>query len=216
FDHRYQFIGSRRKHEHHDHRTIGRRIRRSEGNFRLMGMNLKLSSSASGTRNLGPVNMGGGANLIQRSLFSTNTPSLAYSSWYMPGSGSPAVSTADYYLMNGIYWSRPFDLDTMGTEGATIKAREGMRYVWMMGCDHPSSLNFQASGDFYVGYSNDPQVWPNPTTLRMLRRQEDAINVVDQDGFTQNTFCPYQLPHLVYNPDSSGDKFYIYAEGQSS
>src|SRR6185312_14632708 len=29
-------------------------------------------------------------------------------------------------------------------------------------------------------------------------------------------FFPYQLPHLVYNPDSSGDKFYIYAEGQSS
>jgi len=166
--------------------------------------------------NLGPLNMGGGANLIQRSLFSTSTPTLPYASWYTPGSGSPAISTADYYLMNGIYWSRPFDLDTMGSEGATIKAREGMRYVWMMGCDHPATSNFQGSGDFYVGYSNDPQIWPSPTTLRMLYRQEASINIpTDQVGQTQNTFFPYQLPHLVYNPDSAGDKFYIYAEGQS-
>jgi len=160
--------------------------------------------------------MGGGANLIQRSLFATSAPTLPYSSWYTPGSGSPAISTADYYLMNGVYWSRPFDLDTMGSEGAAIKAREGMRYVWMMCGDHPATVNFQGSGDFYVGYSNDPQVWPSPTTLRMIYRQEASISVVDQNGYTQNTFFPYQLPHLVYNPDSAGDKFYIYAEGQST
>jgi hypothetical protein len=179
-------------------------------------MNIRVSASANGTRNTGPVNMGGGSNLVQRSLFSTNTPSLSYSSWYTPGTGSPAVSTSDYYLMNGIYWSRPYDLDTMGSEGATIKAREGLRYVWMMGTDHPGGINYQGCGDFYVGYSNDPQVWPDPSTLRMLRRQEDSINVVDQNGYTQNSFFPYMLPYLVYNPDSSGDKFYIYAEGQSS
>ena len=183
-----------------------------------MAINLKLSSSANGTRNVTPsiVDMGGGPNLIQRSLFSTNTPTLPHASWYVPGSGSPAISTADYYLMNGIYWSRPFDLDTMGSEGATIKAREGMRYVWMMAPDHPLSLNFQGSGDFYAGYSNDPQVWPSPTTIRMLRREQDSISVVDQNGYTQNTFLAYMVPHLVYNPDSAGDKFYIYAESQST
>lgn len=160
--------------------------------------------------------MGGGSSLVQRSLFSTNTPALPYSQWYTPGSGSPAISTSDYYLMNGIYWSRPYDLDTMGTDGATIKSREGKRYVWMMGCDHPTIGNFQGSGDFYVGYSNDPQIWPDPTSLRMLRRQENSINLTDQLGQTQNTYFVYQLPFLVYNPDSAGDKFYIYAESQST
>lgn len=161
------------------------------------------------------VNMGGGPNLIERSLFASSTPTLPYSSWYVPGNGSPAISTSDYYLMNGIWWSRPWDLDTMGAEGAAIKAREGFRYVWMMCGDHALSVTFQGSSDFYVGYSNDPQIWPDPTTIRMLRRQEQSITVVDQNGYTQKTFVAYQAPWLVYNPDSAGDKFYIYAEGYS-
>lgn len=162
-----------------------------------------------------PVDMGGGPNLLERSLFSSGTPMLPYASWYVPGNGSPAISTSDYYLINGLYWSRPYDLDTMGAEGAAIKAREGMRFVWMMAPDHPLGLNFVGSGDFYVGYSNDPQIWPDPTTIRVIRYQEAAINVVDQNGYTQNSFLAYQTPWLVYNPDSAGDKFYIYAEGLS-
>lgn len=179
-----------------------------------MPINLRLSSSASGTRNTGPINMGGGVNLVQRSLFSTSTPSLDYSQWYVPGAGSPAISTSDYYLMNGILGTC-YDLDTMGSEGATVKSREGMRYVWVLSADHPNSVNFQGSGDFYVGYSNDPQVWPSPTTIRMLRREKDSVNLVDQNGTTQNTYYAYHAPFLVYNPDSAGDKFYIYAEGRS-
>lgn len=182
-----------------------------------MGINLRLASSPNGTKNLGPINMGGGPNLIKRSLFSENTPNLPYASWYVPGSGSPAISTADYYHINGLYWSRPYDLDTMGAEGAAIKAREnGMRYVWMLASDHPSNINFRDGGHFYVGYSSDPQVWPEPTTVRVLRTQNDSINVVDQNGYTQNTYLVYMVPHLVYNPDSAGDKFYIYAEAQST
>lgn len=181
-----------------------------------MGMNLQLSASPTGTKNLGPLLMGGGTNLIQRSLFSTGSPSLSYSQYNDPGAGSPAVSTADYYLMNGIWRSRPYDLDTMGSDGATIKAREGKRYVWVIGTDHPSGVNFQASSDFYVGYSDDPQILPDPTTIRMLRRQEDFINVVDEFGYTQNTFLAYHWPYLVYNPDSAGDKFWIYAEALST
>lgn len=180
-----------------------------------MGMNLQLSAAPNGTRNIGPIDMGGGANLIQRSLFSTNTPNLPHSSWYTPGNGSPAISTSDYYLVNGLYAMMPYDLDAMGSEGATVKAREGMRYVWVFSGDHPNSVNFQGSGDFYVGYSNDPQVWPDPSTVRMLRRDHDAVNLVDQNGTTQNTFYAYHYPILVYNPDSAGDKFYIYAEGRS-
>lgn len=180
-------------------------------------MGIQFSASANGTRNTGPVNMGGGANLIQRSLFSTDTPSLSYSSWYNPGTGSPAVSTADYYHMNGIWRARPYDLDTMGADGATIKAREGKRFVWMMCGDHPTGVTYQGGSDFFVGYSDDPQIWPDPNTLRMLRRQEDFINnVVDEYGYTQNTFFVYHWPYLVYNPDSAGDKFWIYAEAQST
>ena len=58
----------------------------------------------------GPFLMGGGPNLVQRSLFSTSTPTQGYGNWYNPGFGSPAVSTSDYYLMNGIWFSQPYDL----------------------------------------------------------------------------------------------------------
>ncbi len=183
-----------------------------------MAINLKLSSSASGTRNIGPINMGGGPNMVERSLFSSDAPALPYSQWYVPGNGSPAISTSDYYGMNGIYWSLPYDLDTMGSDGATIKAREGgKRYVWVMCGDHPGvSGNFTGGSDFYVGYSNDPQIWPSPDTLKVIYYALTPINVVDQNGYTQNSFYPYQTPFLVYNPDSAGDKFHIYAEGVSS
>lgn len=184
-----------------------------------MAINLKLSSSASGTRNLGPVNMGGGPNMVERSLFSSNAPTLPYSQWYVPGNGSPAISTSDYYLMNGIYWGRPYDLDAMGSDGATIKSREGMRYVWMMMADHPLVPNsFGGGNDLYVGYSNDPQIFPDPTSLKILYYGGSTINTVDQNGSTQNTFLIYQIPFLVYNPDTNGvttDKFWIYAEGVS-
>lgn len=62
----------------------------------------------------GPINMGGGPSLIERSLFSSNAPNLTPSQWYTPGNGSPAVSTSDYYLMSGLVYSKPYDLDTMG------------------------------------------------------------------------------------------------------
>jgi hypothetical protein len=180
-----------------------------------MGINLRFAASPNGTRNAGPINMGGGANLIERSVFASNTPTLPYSSWYVPGNGSPAISTSDYYLTNGFYWSRPYDLDTMGSEGATIKAREGgKRYVWLVWADHQG--DFAASADLMIGYSNDPQILPCPTTLRTLYYQNTTINVVDQNGTTQNSFIVYQIASLVYNPDPGAlAPFYIYAEGVS-
>ncbi|WP_316176206.1 hypothetical protein [Bradyrhizobium sp. SZCCHNRI1073] len=180
-----------------------------------MPVSIRWSASANGTRNTGPLNMGGGANLLERSLFSTSTPTLPYSQWYTPGNGSPAVSTSDYYLMQGMAWSRPYDLDAMGSEGAAIKAANwNLRYVWVMWADH--SGQFTGSVDLMAGFSNDPQTWPDPTTVRMIHSVSTSINVVDQNGTTQNAVIAYQTPHLVYNPDSAGDKFYIYAEGLSS
>src|SRR4051812_3063696 len=135
-----------------------------------MGHNLRMFGSPNGTKNIGPVNMGGGPNLVERSLFSSNSPTLPFASWSTPGNGSPALSTSDYYLTNGIYWPLPYDLDTMGSEGAAIKAREGKRYVWLIMTDHGESAEMFAGGsDLMVGYSNDPQIWPDPTSLRILR-----------------------------------------------
>lgn len=179
-----------------------------------MGLNFKYATGPNGTKNLGPINMGGGANMLERSLFSNNTPNLAYSQWY-DGNGSPAISTSDYYLMpGGIIVSKPYDLDTMGSPGATIKAREGMRYVWLIWSDHISNW---PGCDLFAAYSNDPQVWPDPTTMRALIGCQDAINVLDQNGYTQNNFFAYHNPHLVYNPDPGAlAPFYIYAEAQST
>lgn len=180
-----------------------------------MPINLILSSSASGTRNTGPVNMGGGANMVERSLFASNAPTLPYSQWYVPGNGSPAISTSDYYLTNGFYWSKPYDLDAMGSDGATIKTREGgYRYVWIICSDHVG--DFVGSQDVFAAYSNDPQVLPEPTTMWPVIPYPSTVNITDQNGNTQNNYTPYQTPHLVYNPDDATNPFYIYMEGSST
>ena len=168
------------------------------------------------TASSGLVGYGGGSNLVQRSLFATNAPTLPVSSWYTPGNGSPAVSTSDYYNLGGMAWSRPYDLDAMGSDGATVKAANGgNRYVWMLMTDHGS--NWPDTNDLFAGFSNDPQVWPDPTTVRAIHSTSDYQNFVDQNAYTQNSVLAYQTPHLVYNPDWGGsDKFWIYMEGQST
>lgn len=163
----------------------------------------------------GPTNMGGGSNMLERSLFSSNTPNLSYSQWYIPGNASPAVSTASYYLMSGITYTKPYDLDTMGAEGAAIKAANGgKRYLWAMGEDHPG--NWFGGTGLLIGYSNDPQVWPDPSSMRIIFDLQNSINITDKLGQSQVNLYAYWLWYVVYNPDSAGDKFYIYAECQSS
>lgn len=164
----------------------------------------------------GPVNMGGGPNMLERSLFSSNTPTLPYNQWNVPGNGSPAISTSDYYGMAGVMFTRPYDLDTMGSDGAVVKAANGgNRYVWLMWDDHIG--NWPGSTALFIGYSNDPQVWPDPTTLRAIYDVQQSISVVDQNGYTQNNFFSYWSPFLVYNPDPGAlAPFYIYAEGFST
>ena len=179
-----------------------------------MPINLRLSSSASGTRNTGPVNMGGGANMIERSLFASNAPTLPWAQWYTPGTGSPAISASDYYLTGGMIAAKPYDLDTMGSDGATIKAREGKRYVWLIWSDHAG--DWPGSTGLFAAYSDDPQVWPEPNTMRCFHDLQNTWSGVDQNGYTQNNVLAYWNPFLVYNPDSAGDKFYIYAECQST
>lgn len=168
-----------------------------------------------GTPAIGVVNMGGGSNMLERSVFASSTPTLPYSQWYVPGNGSPAISTSDYLLTNGVYWSPAYDLDAMGATGATIKAREGFRYAWLICSDHVG--DFAGSADLFVGYSNDPQILPEPTTMRSLLTYPTSISVVDQNGTTQSNLTPYQIPHMEYNPDPGAfGALYIYMEAQNT
>jgi hypothetical protein len=85
------------------------------------------------------------------------------SSYYTPGTGNPAISTADYYHLDGVQWMRPYDLlnAACGTTGATIAAARG-RYVWLASPDHPDgAYSWQSGMDFRAGYSNDPGVLPS-------------------------------------------------------
>lgn len=163
----------------------------------------------------GPVDMGGGPNMLERSLFASTAPSLPFSQWYVPGNGSPALSTSDYYNMSGIMYPRPYDLDTMGAEGAAIKAREGKRYAWLIWDDHPG--NWLGGTGLMVGYSDDPQVWPDPTTMRVIFDLQNSINITDKAGQSQVNLYAYWVPYMAYNPDPGAfAPFYIYAECQST
>ncbi len=138
-------------------------------------------------------------------LFSPNPP-IDPSLYYIPGNGNPAVSTADYYHLDGLYWFRPYDLSAMGTSGQTIAAARG-RYFWVATPDHPSSNFSWADGmDFMGGYSNDPGILPS--TLSFLFRFNNSILI----GGTQ-VYGLYQAAWLVYNPDDPTTPFYLYAEG---
>jgi hypothetical protein len=169
-------------------------------------MNLRLSASANGTRN---ILEGGGVNLREKNIFSPN-PSIDPSTYYQPGLGNPAVSTADYYQVAGLYGFRPWDLLAMGSEGATLAATYD-RYVWLTTPDHPNGNNnwIDSNHALYVGFSSDPRVYP--TSFRKLVDISNLFTYNTGSG-TQN-FRVYQLAWLVYNPDAAGDKFWVYMEG---
>jgi hypothetical protein len=151
--------------------------------------------------------LGGGANLRQANIFGA-AASVQPSSYYVPGTGGPAVSTSDYYHLDGLYWFRPYDLNGMGTPGQTIAASLG-RYFWIASPDHPSSTYGWADGqDFLGGYSNDPGVLPDKLTL--LFRYNNSILLSGTEDWRL-----YQAPFLVYNPDDATYPFYIYCEGNT-
>lgn len=102
------------------------------------------------------------ANLRQENFFGLTGSSWAsFTGSYTPGLGNPAVSTADYYHQDGIYWMRPYDLTAAncGATGASIAASRG-RYVWISSVDHPSNYTWQNADGFRLGFSNDPGVPP--------------------------------------------------------
>lgn len=125
---------------------------------------------------------GGGSNLRAQNVFGSPT-SVQPGSYYIPGTGSPAISTADYYHLDGLYGMRPYDLlnADCGAAGAAIAASRG-RYVWVTSADHPVGVfNWLDGQDFRLGYSNDPGVLP-ATMDTFIPAVNIASNYTDQVG----------------------------------
>lgn len=167
-----------------------------------MGINLRLSASPNGTRNVQSGGQGGGAFLTM-----ANAMSQAYG---QPVSSRtfdrPAASTADYYHMDGLCDVRPWDLLAMGSEGAAIASAKGFRYVWLFSSDHGGSGWCNDGCDLYSAFSNDPHVFPDASTFKAIIADSN-----DQPGST-GVFSGFNA-WLVYNPDDASFPFYIYVEG---
>ncbi len=150
----------------------------------------------------------GGA--LRKANYWSPDPSIDPTVYYTPGNGNPAVSTADFYHVDGLYWLRPYDLLTFGTTGATIAAANA-RYVWLVSPDHPNSNYSWNDGidTVQMGFSGDPGVLPQ--TLRTVIR-EAGVQYHDPDG---STYAIYQIPYLVYNPDDASFPFLLFAEGST-
>ncbi len=161
-------------------------------------------------------NQGGGSNLLVSNVFGVPN-SVDPTDYYTPGIATQAVSTADWYHIDGIYsgW-RPYDLNTMGTDGATISAAKG-RYFWSMTPDHPIGGNVSWFGaqDFFHGFSTDPAIPPDFVTQSMPLSGLSAgfPPNVTTDPFTTGQYCLYQVGQLVYCPEDTGNVFHLYCEG---
>jgi len=175
--------------------------------YTVQAVDLSGNVSASAATSSATTSGGGGNSNVSVSeldVFSPN-PAIAPSSYYTPGVGNPAISTADYYDLDGLYWFRPYDLDAFGSQGQAIASSSG-RYFWIASPDHPSGNYGWAGGqDFVGGFSNDPAVFP-ATMHSIIPYNNDFVVSGCQ-------YSLYQAPWLVYNPDDSTHPFYLYAEG---
>lgn len=124
-----------------------------------MAINLKLSSSQNGTRNVG---LGGGPYLRASNLF-----------------------TADDMHIDGLYWVRPFDMENdFGSEGAAIAASKGHRYAFFISSDHwDSSFGWSRGGGIWCAWGDDPGNYPPASEFVMVA---PCSTTVDTYTFTQN------------------------------
>lgn len=171
-----------------------------------MPIPLRLTSSAFGTLNTGQ-GQGGGAFLMTANMLSPPS-NAAVSTRTLQ---RPAVSTADYYHVDGITDFAPWDLLAWGSPGAAIAAAKGFRYLWVFNNDHGSNPStaeggWEAdAGNTYAGFSNDPHIPPDASTLQVLKTRDSTIgSQTAVQGFGA---------WMVYNPDDPTNPFYMYCEG---
>lgn len=148
--------------------------------------------------------------LREADIFSPK-PAIDPSQYYVPGNGGPAVSTADYYFIDGLYWFRPYDLtkSECGAVGQQIADSRG-RYAWITSPDHPDpNLGWSDARHFLIGYSDDIGV--PPTTMTKLMDTENYMTPAS----TTRRYNLYHAPWLVCNPEDPEYPFYLYAEGAS-
>jgi hypothetical protein len=161
-----------------------------------MGMNLQLSASPNGTRN---ITLNATVVATENHVFGMDPsdPTL----YHVPGNGSPAVSTTAYYNTFGLYNWQCCDLDAMGAEGAAIKAANGgRRYAWVGGADHPTNAYSWRGGDgTFVGYSFQPWDFPKKLTQIMTFYQTFSSTPNHSGG----PFRAYEFPTIFYNPDDA-------------
>lgn len=165
-----------------------------------MGINRRLLSSTNSGQ-------GGGANLVVANLLSpaSGQPVTARTI------AKPAASLADAYHLDGVTDFRPWDLLAWGSPGAAIATAKGYRYLWIFNNDHGTTPSGSEGGwgsdsqDTYAGFSNDPHVPPEASTLQSLKPNFTTISALaGYEGFAA---------WMVYNPDDATNPFYMYCEG---
>ena len=172
-----------------------------------MGINLKLSSSPNGTRNVSfnPVIVATEAHVFG---MDPSDPTQ----YLVPGNGAPAVSTSGFYNSLGLYNFRPYDLDQMGSVGAAVKAANGgRRYAWVHSADHPNfGYGWRGGTCLRIGYSFQPWDFPRKTSeiIYIDNVWEDSTHPSAGGGYKT-----YEFPTVFYNPDDpDGLPIYIYVE----
>lgn len=170
-------------------------------------MGINLTASANGTRNSG---LGGGQYLLESNVFSPVYGAAVSTRT----SAKPASSTADYYHLDGLHSFAPYDLNAMGSWGQDIATAKGYRYVWFIGCDHPATGSGQEGGwaydavNIYAAFSNDPRVFPDPSTMRAIIPYSAAVPGAEGDG---THVQPFNIC-FVYDPDDASYPGKLYCE----
>ena len=90
--------------------------------------------------------------------------------YLVPGAGSPAISTADYYHADGAMRFRPINLldPACGSAGASIAASNG-QFAWTFSADHSDGIPWSDAQDIYLGFSSDPGVPPTKASIAYPR-----------------------------------------------
>lgn len=140
-----------------------------------MGMNLRLSSSPNGTRNIG---LGGGASLRAANLF-----------------------TADDMHIDGIYWPRPFDMENdFGSEGAALAAAAGQRYVFFLASDHwDSNYGWTRGNGIWMAWGSDPGAYPPASAFTQIIATRVVADTYTFDQL-ETPYLVYNPDDLPYHP----------------